>query len=59
MTTDDILQSIHYTEPTLNLDTLDQARQLLREHEAWVSIDLLAAQIDEVIPTTSIHFYFY
>lgn len=56
MTADDILQSIHYTDPAFTLDTIDQARQLLREHEAWISVDLLATQINEVIPTTSIHF---
>lgn len=56
MTTDDILQSIHYTDPTLTLYNLDQARQLLREHKAWISLDLLITQVNEVIPTTSIPF---
>ena len=56
MTTDDILMSFHLTEPTHSPDSLEQARQLLREHEAWVSLDLLATQVNEVIPLTSIHF---
>ena len=55
MTTDDILIAINHSE-TLNLADLEQARQLLREHEAWVSIDLLTEQVNEVISTTSIHF---
>lgn len=57
MTTDDILQAIHHTEPTLTLENLEQARALLREHEAWVSIDLLAQQVDNITQETSIHFH--
>lgn len=56
MNSEDILMSIHLTEPCAF--DLDQARQLLRDHEAWISIDLLAAQVNEVVSTTSIHFTF-
>ncbi len=56
MNSDDVLTAIRLTEPTLTLDTIDHARQLLREHEAWVSLDLLTAQVNEVVSTTSIHF---
>ena len=51
MNTDDIL-----TEPTHTPDSLEHARQLLKDHEAWISIDLLAQQVDNLITETSIHF---
>ena len=57
MTTDDILMSFHLTEPTHTPDSLEQARQLLKDHEAWISIDLLAQQVDNLITETSIHFH--
>ena len=56
MNTDDILESIHLTEPTHTPDSLEHARQLLKDHEAWISIDLLTNEIDRLIPETSIHF---
>ena len=56
MNTDDILLSLKLTEPTHTPDSLEQARQLLKDHEAWISIDLLTNEIDRLIPETSIHF---
>lgn len=55
MTTDDIIAAIQRTEPAFDLD---QTRQILKEHEAWISIDLLITEVNEVVSTTSIHFQF-
>ena len=56
MNIDDILMSFHLTEANHTANSLEQARQLLREHEAWISIDLITAEIDKFVPKTSIHF---
>ena len=55
MTIDDILTSYaHTTLPTYT--DLEEARRLLRDHEAWAYLDQLSREIDEVIPAQPIHF---
>ncbi|WP_299315992.1 hypothetical protein [uncultured Halomonas sp.] len=57
MTTDDILESYHNTTfPTHH--NLDEARRLLRDHEAWASLDALTQEIDAILPDLPIHFLY-
>lgn len=55
MTTDDILEAYNHTDLPTHTD-LDEARRILRDHEAWAYLDALTREIEEVIPTTPIHF---
>lgn len=57
MTTDDILTSYQHTDlPTYT--SLDEARRLLRDHEAWASLDALTREINSILPDLPIHFNF-